>query len=224
MKNANLNFLWIALIFLGISLSSCDKDDGNAKISLKAVTTSSQSTTPLKNVAANELVFTSGHILFREVVFDGDNANTSVSITHEQIASIDYATGIVSPPVIIEVPAGEYSSVYLGIEIQDDGADPTIVTEGTYTNSQGDIIPIRFEFNSGEVFEAEAAKVTINEGADMVAKITFDANFWFGTVTKDELDNATMTNGIIIISSTSNPDIFDKVAARVDVATEAVFE
>ncbi len=96
--------------------------------------------------------------------------------------------------------------------------------EGTYTNSDDEIIPIRFEFNSGEVFEADAASVVLEEGTDVVAKITFDALSWFSTISAAQLDNAILTEGTIIISETKNANIFDIVADKLDVDTEAVFQ
>ncbi|GAO27752.1 hypothetical protein JCM15548_14602 [Geofilum rubicundum JCM 15548] len=214
------------IVVAGFSFTSCEKDDDNpnGKITLKVNTTSSSSVNLKSTAAANDLVFNSGTITIREVVFDGEVGTTSVSRTKEQIADIDYATGAVSPEIVIEVPAGNYTGVNLGIELQDDGSDPSVVIEGTFTNSSEEIIPIRFEFNSGEVFEANAASVTIADGADLVGKITFDAISWFSTVTPGELDNATLTEGTIIVSSTKNPDIFDKVADKLDVDTQAIFE
>ena len=226
MKNLKTIVL-AAVVVAGLIFTSCEKDDDNnpnGKIILKINTTSSSSGNLKSAAAANDLVFNSGTITIREVVFDGKLGATSVSRTKEQIADIYYATGAVSPAIDIEVPAGNYTGVNLWIELQDDGSDPSVVIEGTYTNSSEEIIPIRFEFNSGEVFEANASSVTIEAGSDLVGKITFDAISWFSTVSADALDNAKLTNGKIVISETSNSDIFDIAADRLDIETQAVFE
>lgn len=220
------------MVSLGVIFSmtlvstSCNEEPAtNGTIKFAVDTTSGKSGNIAGRLAAaNDLVFNSGTITIREVVFDGDNASESISRTIEQVADIDYATGNVTPEIVVVVPPGNYKSVNLGIEMQDVGSDPSTVIEGIYTNSNLEEIPIRFEFNSGEVFEAGAASVTIEAGADIVGKITFDALDWFGTVTVNELDNASLTNGTIIISETKNVAIFDKVADRLDVATQAVFE
>jgi uncharacterized lipoprotein YbaY len=220
----NLFKLSLLVLFVTV-LASCSKDDANSDVNVRlAVTTTSSSTATQSRLAANDLVFTSGTITIREVVFDGDNGSVSVSRTHEQIADIDYATGTITPAVVVSVPAGDYTSVNLGIELQDENSTPSVVIEGTYTHTNGDVIPIRFEFNSGEVFEANATSVVLEEGTDVVGKITFDAISWFSTVTAAQLDNAVLTNGTIIVSSTSNANIFTIVADRLDVDTEAVFQ
>lgn len=222
MKNL-LKFSLLTVLF--VAFASCSKDDDSPNANVKlAVSTTSSSTSTQSRMAANDLEFTSGSITIREVVFDGDSGNTSVSRTREQIATIDYATGVVTPEVIVSVPGGTYTSVNLGIELQDVNATPSVIIEGTYTNSSDVILPIRFEFNSGEVFEANATSVVIAEGADVVGRITFDALSWFSTVSADMLDSATLTDGTIIVSATNNANIFDIVADRLDVDTQATFE
>lgn len=224
MKYENFKFILAAIVAGSILFTSCEKDNPNGKIILEVNTISSSTDNLKSTVTANYLVFTSGTITIREVVFDGEVGVTSVSRTKEQVADIDYATGKITPEVVIEVPAGDYTGINLGIELQDVNDDPTVVIEGNYTNSSEEVTPIRFEFNSGEVFEANAASVKIEPGEDIVGKITFDAISWFSSVTSGELDNATQTDGVIVISGTSNSSIFDKVADKLDVDTQAVFE
>lgn len=216
----------ITILLVSMLLTSCSDDPTPmARMKLEATTTSSSTSTQGRLTATNDLEFTSGFITIREVVFDGDNNDgTSVSRTHEQIAVIDYATGVITPEVIVTVPAGIYSSVNLGIELQDDGDDPSMVLEGTYTNSNDVVIPIRFEFNSGEVFEANATTVTLSTDTDVVGKISWDALDWFSVISTARLDAATQTDGTIIISGTSNAGIFSDVADQLDVGTQAIFE
>jgi len=179
-----------------------------------------------RTAAVTTLAFTSGSIIFAEVVFDADRVSDgrSISVTHEQVATLNFATGEITPPISVDVPAGEYKDVYLGIEIQDVNEVPGIVIEGTYTTTANVVRPIRFEFNSGEVFEAEAERVVLNEKTNVVTRISFDPQYWFGTITAQQLDNATVTNGRILISETSNVAIFNIVAQRIDDRTEADFD
>jgi hypothetical protein len=175
---------------------------------------------------AGRLSFDSGFIVIREIVFDGDRQGaSSVSITHGQVSTIDFATGVASPPVNVEIPAGQYRSVNLGIEIQDENDEPTIVIIGEYTRTDGTMAPIRFEFVSGEVFEAEAESATVPSNVQAIAQITFDPIAWFERVSANQLDNAnTDSNGVIVISENKNEAIFDIVADGLDRNTQAVFQ
>lgn len=226
MKRINM-LLAGMMLSAGLIFTSCSDDESlnTGRVKLAVSTTSSSTFNGNARIAvANDLSFTKGTITIREVVFDGENDSQSVSRTIEQVADIDYSTGAVSPEVIVEVPVGDYTSVNLGIELQDENSDPSVVIEGTYINSEGMNIPVRFEFNSGEVFEANAERVSIEAGADIVGKITFDALDWFSVITPDQLDNAALTDGVMVISDTQNTSIFSAVADRLDVATQAVFQ
>jgi hypothetical protein len=66
--------------------------------------------------------------------------------------------------------------------------------------------------------------VDIEAGTNLIGKITFDALSWFSTVSADQLDNANLNDGVIIINETKNVSIFDIVADRLDIETQAVFE
>lgn len=214
---------------LSCALFSCNDDEPaapKAKLSIQPTVNKQLENKTGRVAATNDLVFSTGSIKFREVVFDGDRVDNgqSISITHEQIATIDFATSTVSPAVVVEIPAGEYQSIYLGIEIQDEGSTPSVVIEGTYTNSNDVTTPIRFEFNSGEVFEAQAASATLNANQNVVAKITFDPQYWFSTITATQLDNAAIVDGKILINATNNTAIYTVVADRLDDATDAVFQ
>lgn len=180
----------------------------------------------LNKTNAGTLSFDKGFIVIREIDFDGDRENAeSVSISHEQVSTIDFATGEASPPVEVEIPAAQYQSVSLEIEIQDETDAPTIVIEGEYTRTDGTQAPIRFEFGSGEEFEAEAERVVVASNVPAIAKITFDPIAWFSAVSAQKLDSAKVNNeGVIVISETRNEAIFDLVADGLDRSTEATFE
>ena len=180
-----------------------------------------------KQAGAASVVFNEGYVIVREVVFDADKDDeTTISFTEEKITTIDMVTGIANPPFAMTIPAGVYTGVYLGIEIQDETDKPSVVAQGIYTSPTGAQTPIRFEFNSGEVFEASSddVSVTILHDTPVTAKISFDPHDWFSIITSTQLDNATRTGGVIIISETNNAAIFNLVADRLDELTEANFE
>lgn len=211
------------LAISAVLFSSCNKEDMPTGFELRMEL--DKSTANYRS--PGDLQFTDGFITIREVVFDGDIVGgNSVSITHSQVVTFDFATGVGTPAnEVIEIPAGDYQSIYLGIELQDINDDPTLVIEGTYEKNDGTVYPIRFEFNSGEVFEAEAPQATVQPGTTAISKITFNPHDWFAAVPANRLENATVNgNGIIVISESSNAGIFDIVADGLDFSTQAVFQ
>jgi len=223
------SFLLLLLLLPATSfLAGCQKEDtvedktrGNLTIAIGM----NQGAVP-RQAGVASVVFNEGYVIVREVVFDGDKAaGGTVSFTEERITTIDIVTGIANPPFAMTIPAGVYSSVSLGIEIQDETDKPSVVANGTFTNLEGVRIPLRFEFNSGEVFEASSDElVTLQYATPVTARISFDPHAWFSVITTTQLNNATRTNGVIIISETHNPALFTLVADRLDELTEANFE
>ena len=239
--NPNLSImknLILLVTFIGSMafLTSCSKDDsigsGNATLSITAgianSSSSKQATSKTSSSRLNQnLNFASGYIWVIEVEFDGTLDNGSlVSRTVGRSSKIDFATGIATPSLDdITIPVGTYNYVNLGVELRDEDSQPSIVMEGTYTHTDSSIIPIRFEFNSGEVFEAETSQqVEVGTNQTVLSKIVFDPQVWFSVISTDALDNAVLTDGTIIISQTKNASIFDLVADRLDVSTESVFQ
>ena len=217
-------------------LTSCSKDDdtgsGNATLSITAgiagTNGNRQATSNVSSRMNENISFTSGYVWVTEIVFDGSlQSGPSISRTVERFSKIDFATGVATPALDdITIPAGTYTFVNLGIELRDEDAQPAIIMEGTYTHTDTSIIPIRFEFNSGEVFEAETSQqVEVNEDQTVLSRIVFDPQVWFSVVSTNALDNANVNgDGVIVISESRNASIFDIVADRLDVSTQSVFE
>lgn len=176
----------------------------------------------------NSLDFNSGYIWVSEIQFEANLVNNGlVSREVEEFSKIDFVTGISDP--IIEnfiIPAGEYNNASLSVELRDEDAQPSILLEGTYTRTDTSVSPIRFEFNSGETFEAETNNtVIITPGTTAVSSIVIDPISWFSTVPTQMLDNAAVnSSGVIVISSSFNEDIFDLVEERLDQSTETTFQ
>lgn len=231
--------LFLLVTFIGslAFLTSCSKDDvpigsGNATLKITAGIANSnsnrQTTSKVSSSRINEnLNFTTGYVWVSEIVFYGTlESGNFVNRNVERFSKIDFETGIASPSLDdVTIPAGTYNDVYLGVELRDEDSQPSVIMEGTYTHSDSSIIPIRFEFNSGEVFEAETSQqVVVNENETALSKIVFDPQVWFSVVSTNMLDNANLTDGTIIISGTKNEAIFDLVADRLDVSTESTFQ
>ena len=108
------------------------------------------------------------------------------------------------------------------LNLQDEGDSPAIVLNGTYVDAENVSHPIRFEFNSDETFEVEKeGVVTFTTNESLLAQITFDPTVWFAEVTNEQLSMATKDNeGVIVISSAQNTEIYNIVTDDLDLVTE----
>lgn len=175
--------------------------------------------------ALNSFTFTNATIKVIELVFDAEGPDGSISVTEPLTSDIDLINDVATPelPVIVLGP-GTYQSLNMGLEIRDLDATPGIVVEGTFVDSANNSTLFSFLFNSGEVFETDADLLVIPEGSVMEAKITFYPAEWFAPVTAQEMLDAIRNDaGVVVISGSSNTEIFEKMAAALDSSTQATF-
>lgn len=200
--------------------AQADLNKSQVNLSFNTVQTSTQVNA---RTLANTLTFTSGFITLREIQFEGETDTDSVEVNLEQEIKIDFATGLTTPDIsALAFQPGTYREIEVEMELQDNGDQPAIVLNGTFTDADGQEHPIRFEFNSGETFEVEKeGTFTFAENESVVTQITFNPNVWFAEVSAEQLSLASKNSeGIIVISSTENTNIFDTAADGLDLATE----
>jgi hypothetical protein len=215
------------LVLFVLVLSACSEDGETTKptVEMRFNTVNSISAVSSgERIAANSLEFTSGSITLTEIEFEMETEEgDSVEVNIQQNVVIDFATGATTPDLAsLEIPAGTYTAARVELELLDENNIPSVIIEGTFVDSNDDSHPIRFEFNSGETFEVEKeGNITFAAGANAIAEVTFDPLAWFTGVTSSMLEAATKNGtGVIVISETSNSDIFDLVADGLDLATE----
>lgn len=235
MKNLSLTFL--TAVFL--TLFSCSPEsDLNPETQVGVQFNTVQSSfsaqafnkeNQLKQAATGTLSFTEGYIAISKLEFEAEADNDSIEVEFElkQNTLIDFATGATTPDIsTISIPAGTYEEVEVEIDLREDSEEPAILLFGTYIAPDGVEHSIRFEYSSDESFEVEREGVIVfAESQIAIAQITFDPITWFAAVTDDNYVNATKdTEGVIVISSTQNTEIYDVVADGLDLASDIEME
>ncbi len=220
-SSKKLNSLFsVFLIALTLTIfSSCNKDDEQ----VPAIGTFTYKVAFSGN-SSSYLNFSTGELVLREIVWDGtlEGNAISTSITHSIITSVDVATGLASPTTpIVDIAPGKYSDISMGIELQDNGVDPNMILEGIFTHSNASTIPIKFIFDSGEVFEGSLSNYTIAPGSNTTCTLTLDLIHWFQNISQSELEDASLTSGTIVLSESSNAELYDKVETAILNATES---
>ncbi|WP_162056488.1 hypothetical protein [Pontibacter pamirensis] len=225
-----LSLLLIASLSLG--MLACGEEETTApqpQVGLSFNTVTAAAPVNGRTASTNSLSFSSGTITLSEIQFEAESDVDSLEVDFEleQDVQVDFATGATSPDIsAVAFRPGTYEEIEVEMELQDKGSQPAIVLSGTFTDALGQAHPLRFEFNSGEEFEVEReGAVTFDEGQSVVAQVTFNPVAWFAGVSSEELLTATKNaQGVIVISSTQNTDIFEEVADGLELATEVEIE
>jgi hypothetical protein len=225
-KKTILGLISIALV----ALISCEKDNsGEPTLRLEFKPVTSGVTLKNANVAANNVSFTSGHFILESVEFELESDTDSLEMEFEinSYITVDFATGKTNPDLsFVRLRPGRYTEMEIEFELWDQTNQPAIVLNGSWTDEAGTHHPVRFEFDSGQEFSVEIeGDFVVDENTSMVAEITLDPGIWFSGVSKHAFYSATKNNeGVIVISSEENEEIYDIVKDMMDLVSEVEIE
>lgn len=183
-----------------------------------------------------KLVFNSGTIALASFDIEGKRQEGDpISFTRNfsEGLTVNFDPNNPISEIQYDIPQGVYTELTISFETFDDNGGSTITVLGTYTNNQGNPIPVIFEFMSSETFEIEGDD-SVNSGLIVLDKDTpanafvqLDPIHWFDILTNNQLENATLTNinGVmtLLINENVNDNLYDIMADRIDESTEAIF-
>lgn len=169
-------------------------------------------------------------------------ASLSLAGNRERGEDIDFSreweTGLVvqfdpssrPPELNFNIPQGVYTMLDLNFDTFDDNGDPTVLVNGTYINTQGQSIPVRFIFLDAEYFsivaEADIGNGSIVLDKDVLSemRVILDPIHWFQTITINQWENASTVSidgaQTILIDENTNTTLFEIVVERLDESCE----
>jgi len=189
-------------------LGSCAKDAGtgtaNVSFQLKAAIS------PVNGAAITWTAGTAG--VASTKIEAKKNDSTAVEFKADPSAQVDLfgAVSITN----VSVPTGTYRHVEFWSELQPLNSQPSLFLSGTYT-AGGVTTPISFSVGTA---------ITVKAGIDSMVIASVSGNYTALTtlglitltqdVTEPDLKAATLTSGKIVISSTSNVAVYNKMLAN----------
>lgn len=229
------------LLLLSISSAllaiSCEKDsddppssspDGSSFLDIK-LQASNTSFPLLKSTSAATpaLNWDSSHIVVSKIEFEAEKKDpvSEVSFEWKGPKTID----LFSPDAFvgsISLPPGVYHeiSVKLRSRSSDAGVSPEFFVSGTYTNAGGSVIPIAVLVKEDFEIRAKQEGFLLDASAeDYSTLIHIHLNLLMADITAEDLDGASLTGGTILISLSSNPDLYDKILANLSECGESHF-
>ena len=234
MKNYLLNYGSLILV-AGMILSSCTKDNstGDGKLSYKvkpANFTASVGPTASGSgliVAINSnssLTWTSGNVNISEIDFEAESKSAEIEYELKQAFNVDLFN---LSPVLgsITLPDATYEEVELKLVLKKSATSNIPLTlKGSYTDGSGTKIPVEFYFNEDFEVEVEAENIVVSGTNDYLGLINVQLNKFLTNVVSADLSGAAKTNGVIVISSTSNMELYAKLKANLNAFADCDFE
>lgn len=154
------------------------------------------------------VTWTSGYVSATEIEFEAEKNGTELEFKSEARQRIDLFSPL-STLGFVTIPPGLYKEVEFEIHGSPTPADAAFELRGTYNTT-----PIVLRVNSPFEIEAEFEDVTITDGNDFTAIISLNLSLLTVGITDAALSSATLTNGEIVISATSNTALYNIMIAN----------
>lgn len=199
-------------VLAAICLFSCKKNN-QPHISYALKTANPSSITAR---TTGTVTWTSGTARATEIKFEAENQTSEVEYKSTAVQEVNLF-GSLSTIGNVQIPAGTYKEVEFKIAMLGSGSIPALELKGNYNGT-----PIIFQVNDQFEIESEKANVTITDAGSYTAITTIDLSHLTMGIRDAALQNATRdSNGQILISSTSNADLYSMMFENLKEIKEA---
>lgn len=225
----------IALVIIfAISFTSCNKDSQDSdstkssalSFKMQAINKSvalpvSDSGLKSASVTSATVVWDKATMLVSKVKFEAEMKSV---LTGRDSLEIEYSWrgpktidlfDLTSTIGSIVLPAGTYDKISLNVKSEKEDANglPLVYLSGNYTNVAGVIVPIVVSVSDPISFKTVQKGDTIVAGvaADLSSTIEIYLDQLMLKVDIAALDNATLTDGKLVISATLNKDLYETI-------------
>ncbi|MBC7743825.1 MAG: hypothetical protein H7096_01845 [Flavobacterium sp.] len=220
-----------ALILLSGSIlfTGCKKDGGTslpaAAVSTKVAFGIKTDNTTLNLVAANSknafgisaassILWSSGIANIKKFEFEAKRNGTKISIETKNLTNVDLFA--LSPSLIsVTLDSGTYKEIEVKVQLAKSATAIPVTLKGTFSASNGAKIPVELYVNEDLTIKMESENVVIDNSKDVLNMVNLHLDKILATITAKEFENAVMTDNKIIISSSSNENLYNKIKVNV---------
>jgi len=222
----------LLLTFGSVGFFACQKSDlinnGTTEYGVQfealnpSFSLSGSSTTKSAMVQSDSISWDSAHLVVSNIKFE---AKLKSLVTNEDSIEIEYKWH--GPELVnllnndntlgnFTLSPGVYDEIELKVEglTEDAGSDPVFYLEGIYKNDAGSW-PISVSVTQNVYFKTEKENVEVtDEGIDITSVIKLYLDELMADVDPADLDNANLTDGVIVISADSNTGIYQTIVSN----------
>ena len=164
---------------------------------------------------APTVVWTSGIANISGFKFEARKKGLNIEVVSHNVAHVDlFALAASLPNVTLDT--GTYKEIEIRIAFtKTTTADLPLVLKGTFTTQGGAAVPIELDFNDNAEVRTGADNVVVDGKTDITTIVKLHLNRLFRGITSAALDQATRTNGTIVISGSSNTSFYDQISHNI---------
>lgn len=222
-----LTFVFAALT---IGFIACQKDQdssstGNSNLGIKLQALNKSFTLPVApigtksaSIATSSLAWDTAHMVVSAITYE---AKLKSLVTHHDSIEISYKwkgpqeINLLDTTITLGnfiLTPGFYDEIELRVDgsKQAAGLKPVFYLHGVYTKADVTTIPVRVIVNENVSFKTEKDSVTVTsaDNTDFASVIQIYLDQLMSEIQPSALDNATLTDGILIISNDKNRQLY----------------
>jgi hypothetical protein len=212
------------MILAVISLAACKKNNnssvvasGSSKLSFQMKATNAN----LANLPADStsliagLTWTAGTANVGKFAFEARRNGVSINIFSNNLTNVDLFA-LTPLQTYVTLDTGVYKEIEITAFLEGTADTiPPLRLSGTFTNDSSKVVPIEFDLSGKAIVKVEQHNIAINGTTDYTALLDMQLDRVTKGITADDLNKATLTNGSIIISKTSNTTLYWKMRANI---------
>ena len=205
------------LTALSGALFSCKKENTSSSSTLAyQVTTTNRSytiarlanTDPGARVTTAGLQWTSGTASANLLKFEAKTSSNETEFKSNIQQQIDLFAAAASFGSI-SIQPGTYAEIEFKAFLHANGSSPAFELNGQFNGTASH--PIVFRVNEDVIFKTEIKNITVTAATDYSALNTLALSNLTQGISEADLNNATLTNGTIVISSSSNTGLYNTI-------------
>ncbi len=195
-------------MFLAMGLTSCNKDtEATASVTVVMDDEAQSLLKTMKTVTVD-----SGYVNIIAAELQAKEDGEQKQYTARVRSRVNLNSGAYDNPIEMELMKGSYTDFKLALTLDAVNDNPAIIVYGTYYDSEGTAVPFEFVYNDSiTIYTALDSTYLVDENDAPIFIAYVAPAKWFKEVSTDMLDNATLYDGVIYVSDTSNVDIYNAV-------------
>lgn len=212
------------MVLVILSFAACKKGSKNssvvpsstAKLSfqMKATAATLASLPADSSSSIAGLVWTAGNANIGRFAFEARRSGVSINIESNNLTNVDLFA-LTPLQTYVTLDTGVYKEIEVTAFLESTDSVPPLKVSGTFTNDSSKVVPIEFDLSGHATVNVEENNIDINGVTDYTALLDLQLARLTKGITADELNKATLTNGSIIISKTSNTALYWKMRSNI---------
>jgi hypothetical protein len=227
----SLAVLFCSLIFLSACSKKENTTDGNIKYKMEPtnLTASVGATVSESGLVVNintnsSLTWEAGYVTIDALDFEAEKDDQEIEYKLAKPVTVDIFK-LAQEFGSIQVPAGTYNEIEFELVLKKQTTGNVFAVSGKYKDASGKETPVEFNYNEDVSLKLEAENLTVTTSEDYTGLLTLQLNKLVSQVSSSDFDSASKNaSGTIVISSTSNVALFNKIKAGLASFIKAEFK